>query len=376
MPESAETKKVAAERDPVSFELLRPLDIADAFDVANEQSKRVDRDPLRMGASELGNCLRELYARKSGMEPDPGESWQMDLGIAERGHATEARVLGWLRDAHGENQVLQDAPLSRWFDIPHPTTGETVRVALSTMTDPIVIGDNLKILALHEIKSKDNIYFFHKVQKKWVDPSAPKYEWSRDEMVKVPLFMFQAEDKANGIEGASTHNLLQVAAEARVFRDEGRDPGQVLLTYVLPGNLRIHLTAVLSRSDEAVLSELAFLWLRQFYHFWIKKQMPPPLFTMSWQCSYCPIAKQCAEMNQKSGEERAMNPLFIGLNDRLERARKTPIPVTLLAAREQHAAARMTLRKEEENYGDSLIADLPVSGLFTSPTSAPKKGGK
>lgn len=364
MPPAESKAKPTLARDPISHELLRPLDIADAIIVANEQSKREERNELRVGASELGKCLRELYWRKLGVEPDPGESWEMDLGIAERGHATEARVLHWLREAHGENRVLQDLPLSKWFDIPHPETGENVRVAISTLTDPVVIGDNLKVLALHEIKSKDNVYFFPKVQKKWASDPIPKYKWTQDEPTKVPLFMFQVEDKANGIEGASTHNLLQAATEARILREHEREPSQVLLTYILPGNLRIHLTAVLSKSDVDVLSELAFLWLRQFFHYWLKKEVPPALFTMNWQCSLCPVARRCNEENQKTGQERGMNPLFVGLNERLEKARKAKESEDLTKHRLALANAKVGLAAVENGARAAHLADLPVSTLI------------
>jgi hypothetical protein len=321
-PDAPKTPEVPDDSKPafdsLTGALVRPLDYADALDAFVPPEWGTSENRYR--ASSLGRCLRYSYYSDTNTPMDDGAEG-FPKGIGERGNAVEDRITLILRAVHGHDSVLQNLTLTKRLIVKHPKTGANHEIAIVAHTDPVIIGENLSILALYEIKTKG---WFSEEMKKW-----PKQG-----MNKVPLYMAGIdEEKTSGTKGAaSLNNALQLAFEARVLRDEGREAKQPLLTYVLPDNFKTQLQILFSPTDVTALSDLAMIGVLQRAEYKLKGEVPPPLYAMGWECNekvvdgkkvaWCPWKKRCDEQVKDDGKKPRLNPLYGDVNGALARARK------------------------------------------------------
>lgn len=319
-PKDSEDEK-GPPKDPLTGGIMRALDYKDAFEqfVADDDWKG---DESRFYASGLGVCMLKGWFKDTNTAPDPGAAG-FDEGVGERGNAVEDRITLMLRETHGPDAVLQNVRLTKKLTIEHPITREPKDIVLVCKTDPVIIGDNLAVLKLYEVKTKG---WFSDELMAW-----PK----KHGMWKVPLLAAGVDEKRTlGIPGAANiHNLLQLALEARVLRENGREPQQSSLLYVLPDNLAVHLEIVLSSTDITCLSDIAIEYAKQRMRNKLSKTPPSPLYAMAWECTdkktpegksvaMCEWRDQCAALCKHRGEERRLNPLLGGVNEALKLARK------------------------------------------------------
>lgn len=319
---SAEPEVPKPKRDELTGGLVRPLDYMETM-LAVEAMDTWEPSPgaSRFYISNGGRCLRQTYLKMTDAPKDEGASG-FDEGIGERGNAVEDRITKNLRATHGEDTVLQNVRLTKILTLKHPKTGEDHQVVVVCKTDPCVIGDNLEILKLYEIKSKA-----------WFSDALN--HWPEEEGIwKVPLFMAKIdEEKTVGVEGAaSLHNAIQLAVEAMIATETGSPPKQTVLLYVDPGNLRKHLEIVFSPTDISTLGRMAEEAIREVMHYVLKGEIPPPLYAMPWECntktvkgkksSYCDWRDQCDALCKERKEERRLNPIFGSVNAALEKVRK------------------------------------------------------
>lgn len=242
-----------------------------------------------------------------------GDEKEFTTGLAEPGNALEAHFLKMWRRIYGyEGTVIQDMRLTKELVLQRDEQGQpTETIALVSKTDPAILGDNLEVLELNEFKSLK--YQFPKKLAGLV--AALK---SRE----IPLSMVGVDTPMERT-GVGLNNAVQVAVEAKILTETGRQPRKVKLHYVFNSDYDQHATVLLTPAEVDVLYEVGEWWAVE-HHENLKKEKPPaPQFFATYssgpECNYCPLRTAC---DKAAGGKRTIHPVMGTINERLQKAAK------------------------------------------------------
>lgn len=276
--------------------------------------------------SSMGMCFRRRWYEGKGRLCDCGNdpricpTHRFAPGRAEPGNAVENhfRLMQESVYAGGkEGTVLKDVRFSEAIPVPLGD-GTTEDIHLAGRSDPMIVGDNLRIRRFTEVKTPFS----------WPDK---KRSFVKSHGHSVPLALARIDVDGRGL--VNLNQALQLCAGVHIMAKHGNPPERIVLVYADRGDFDNHLEIVITLPEAEVLHDFAVWWATE-HHLNLKDDRPPPpQFMMGWECNRsCPFPGQCLN----DGGKRALHPAVIDINGRLD------------AANEAQPAPRPSSRKKKK----------------------------
>lgn len=291
--------RIAPKRHEASGALIGTLTPDETLQAYTEEKRKDWKDiPGRYYYSKLGVCFRKAWYEGKKVPRDPDAEPYED-GDSEAGNAAEEHYITILRSVYGEEgTILKNVRFSMPIVV---EKGRTIYII--GRSDPIIVGDNFRILEFTEMKSKKgwpyNFTNFVKAFGKEVPLAAAKVQAGKEGLISI-------------------NHLIQLSIGVKVLRDQGMKTEKKRLFMVDRNNWSSNLSILLSDAEVDFLYDIGVYWT-QVHDGQLQHDKPPePEFWMGWECGYCPFKGRCG----RDGGERRITEVMSSVNDNLAAANR------------------------------------------------------